>query len=189
MDTKNNNDNKSSTKSALTVGRLAKKFGLSRSTLLYYDTIGLLSPSSHMKGEYRTYTGKEEQRLEQICHFRKAGIPLKDIKNILDRPDTQLSAVLENRLKELNDEIASLHEQRQFISSILKNSPNVNVSGQLSKELWTELLRSSGFSDEDMHDWHKAFEKSHPDRHQQFLEYLQIPDNEIALIRKWSAKA
>ncbi|MBI9112001.1 MerR family transcriptional regulator [Maridesulfovibrio ferrireducens] len=169
-----------------TIGRLAKKFGLSRSTLLYYDSIELLSPSSHLKGDYRTYSNDEEERLSQICHYRKAGIPLKDIKKILDAPGNEISSILESRLKDLNDEIGSLHEQRQFISGILKNTPNVNISGQLSKELWTELLRSSGFSEDDMHEWHKAFEKSHPDKHQQFLEYLQIPKDEIALIRKWS---
>ena len=32
---------------ALTVGKLAKKYGLSRTTLLYYDSIGLLPPTHH----------------------------------------------------------------------------------------------------------------------------------------------
>lgn len=33
----------------LTIGKLAQEYGLSRSTLLYYDRIGLLSPCSHRK--------------------------------------------------------------------------------------------------------------------------------------------
>ncbi|NDV23940.1 methyltransferase domain-containing protein [Desulfovibrio sp. JC022] len=174
------------TSSGLTVGRLAKKYGLSRSTLLYYDSIGLLSPSKHMKGEYRSYGEEEEKRLAQICHYRKAGIPLKEIKVILDSPVSGISGVLQARLKELNEEIASLHEQRQFISGILKSSPDVK-SAKMDKAAWVEVLRSSGFNEKDMEDWHKAFERTHPDRHQQFLEYLQIPDDEIRLIRKWSA--
>ncbi|EKD38479.1 MAG: transcriptional regulator, MerR family, partial [uncultured bacterium] len=57
---------------SLTVGRLARKFGLSRSTLLYYDAIGLLSPAGHIQGEYRLYGPSEEGRLEQICRYRRA---------------------------------------------------------------------------------------------------------------------
>ena len=170
----------------MTVGRLAKKYRLSRSTLLYYDSIGLLSPAKHMKGEYRSYGAQEEQRLAQICHYRKAGIPLKEIKIILDSPVSGITGVLEDRLKELNAEIAALHEQREFISGILKSAPDVK-SAQLDKAAWIEVLRSSGFSEKDMEDWHKAFERTHPDKHQQFLEYLHIPDDEIRLIRKWSA--
>jgi len=39
-----------------TVGRLARRFGLSRSALLYYHRIGLLVPSMGGDGRYRRYT-------------------------------------------------------------------------------------------------------------------------------------
>lgn len=169
-----------------TVGRLAAKYGLSRSTLLYYDSIGLLSPSGHLKGEYRTYGVAEEKRLAQICHYRKAGIPLKEIRTILDAPNSRITEVLEARLQELNEEITSLHRQREFITGILKSSPEIKSSG-LDKGAWVEVLRSSGFSEQDMEEWHKAFEHTHPEKHQLFLEFLQIPDEEIKEIRKWSS--
>ena len=63
-----------------TVGRLAKRFGLSRSTLLYYDGIGLLRPQSRAAGEYRTYGEAEAARLERICLYRRAGLTLEQIK-------------------------------------------------------------------------------------------------------------
>ncbi len=37
----------------LTVGKLAEDFGLSRSTLLYYDRIGLLQPAARTEKGYR----------------------------------------------------------------------------------------------------------------------------------------
>jgi hypothetical protein len=40
----------------LTIGRLAERFGLSRSTLLYYDSIELLSPSARSDANYRLYS-------------------------------------------------------------------------------------------------------------------------------------
>ena len=39
----------------LTVGRLARRFGLARSTLLYYDRIGVLRPSARSAAGYRLY--------------------------------------------------------------------------------------------------------------------------------------
>ena len=50
---------------ALTVGRLAKRFGLSRSTLLYYDRLGLLCPSGRSGGDYRLYEDADAQRLDR----------------------------------------------------------------------------------------------------------------------------
>ena len=46
-----------------TVGHLARSFGLSRSTLLYYDSIGLCKPSGRSAANYRTYTEKDRERL------------------------------------------------------------------------------------------------------------------------------
>lgn len=63
----------------LTPGVLARRVGLSRSTLLYYDRIGLLRPSRRTLSRYRQYSEKDVQRLEQICTLRKTGLRLKDI--------------------------------------------------------------------------------------------------------------
>jgi len=45
-----------------TVGSLARSFGLSRSTLLYYDSIGLCKPSGRSAANYRTYTENDRAR-------------------------------------------------------------------------------------------------------------------------------
>lgn len=76
-----------------TISKLAKKFGLSRSTLLYYDAKGLLSPLGHQHGEYRVYGEKEFLRLEKICMYREAGVSLRAIKEILDVPDTDFTGI------------------------------------------------------------------------------------------------
>ena len=60
----------------LTIGRLARRFSLSRSTLLYYDSIGLLRPSGRSPANYRLYTERDRRRLELICRYREAGVPM-----------------------------------------------------------------------------------------------------------------
>jgi len=48
------------------------------------------------------------------------------------------------------------------------------------------VFREAGFSDEDMHNWHKAFEKLYPEKHQAFLEHIKVDKQEIEKIREWS---
>jgi hypothetical protein len=59
----------------------------------------------------------------------------------------------------------------------------------VTKEKWVSVMRSAGFTDDDMHRWHAVFEKSAPAEHQEFLEFLHIQTDEIKTIRDWSRKA
>ncbi len=169
-----------------TVGRLARKFGLSRTALLYYDRIGLLCPSGRSPAGYRLYSDDDARRLEQINTFRTAGLSLQDIKRILDAPETDLAAVLERRLLELNQEIDDLRAQQRLIVGLLRSDHLRDLVGVMNRQTWVSLLSASGFSPEDMRQWHVAFERHAPDKHQQFLEFLCIPDDDIRTIRSWA---
>jgi DNA-binding transcriptional MerR regulator len=165
------------------IGQLAKKFNLSRSTLLYYDKIGLLEPANHVEGDYRHYSAKDARRLEQICQFRQVGLPLKEIKQVLDAPKTKLAGALENRLIEINSEIDRLRDQQNVIVALLQNPKSHKRINIMNKEVWVSLLEASGFNEEDMTNWHIEFERQSPDKHQKFLEFLCIPQDEILHIR------
>lgn len=169
-----------------TVGILAKKFGLSRSTLLYYDSIGLLSPEAHSKGEYRNYSESDEKRLAQICKYRRAGISLREIGNILDSPETMLASALQRRFDELNREIVNLHEQQKLIADLLQNPEMLKDSTVMNKEHWVFILKSSGYSEIDMRNWHINFERTSPESHSRFLKYLGLGKDEIKEIRNWA---
>jgi DNA-binding transcriptional MerR regulator len=171
-----------------TVGILAKKFGLSRSTLLYYDSIGLLSPKLHRKGEYRSYSKSDEKRLAQICKYRKAGISLRDIDKLLDSPETNLASALQRRFDELNREIGELHEQQKLIADLLQNPKMLKDSAMMSKQRWVHILKSSGYSDNDMRNWHIRFERTAPESHHRFLTYLGLAEEEIREIQSWEKK-
>lgn len=169
-----------------TVGKLGKKFQLSRSTLLYYDSIGLLTPSARTESEYRQYSENDAKRLEQICRYRQAGLSLKEIKRVLDSPEDNLTQALEKRLDELNTDIKRLRDQQRLILGILQNDEYYRHINVMNAETWTSLLRASGFTQEDMIQWHIDFERLDPDRHQEFLEFICIPDEEIEQIRVWA---
>jgi DNA-binding transcriptional MerR regulator len=177
---------KAERRATYTIGKLASRFNLSRSTLLYYDSVGLLKPSSRAENRYRRYSEDDAQKLEQICRFRQAGLSLDEIKKVLESPEDNLTQVLEKRLDELNDEIKRLRDQQRFILSILKSSHLYRHIKVMNVETWKSLLAASGFTEEDMHRWHIEFERLAPEKHREFLEFLCIPEEQIESIRSWA---
>ena len=170
----------------LTVTKLAASCGLSRSTVLYYESIGLLRASGRSAANYRRYSAKDEARLRQICIYRDAGLKLSDIRIILDRSQTDPSSVLKRRLVELNSEIERLRDHQQAILKLLGTKPSLWRKKDMTKDKWVAIMQAAGFKDDDMHRWHAEFEKADPAEHELFLEYLHIPPEEIRGIREWS---
>ncbi len=69
------------------ISQVAKLTGVSIRTLQYYDEIGLLKPSELTAAGYRMYDDNALQALQQILFFKELGFPLKEIKEILEKPD------------------------------------------------------------------------------------------------------
>jgi DNA-binding transcriptional MerR regulator len=170
----------------LTVTRLARACGLSRSTVLYYEAMGLLKPVRRSAGNYRLYGERDLDRLRQECIYREAGLKLSDIRSILDRPGGDAAAVLRRRFVELGGEIARLREHQRAIARLLDSTNRLRRMDMVTKEKWVSVMQAAGFSDDQMHRWHMEFEKSAPQEHQEFLEFLHIPAEEVKKIREWS---
>ena len=172
----------------LTISQAAARFGLSRSTLLHYDRIGLVRPTYRTSADYRLYQEEDLGRLEWVCRYRKAGLPLTQIKDLLDCDNQDLPSIdkaLKGRLSELNREIARLRRQQQVALSLLEDDTDrLGRSRILTKDAWIALLRETGLDDDEMSEWHRCFELRSPEAHQDFLESLGIPEAEIRAIRK-----
>jgi DNA-binding transcriptional MerR regulator len=67
-------------------------------TLHHYDSIGLLAPSDRTGAGYRLYSDQDLLRLQQILIYRELGMPLEQIRRILDDPGfDRREALLEQR--------------------------------------------------------------------------------------------
>lgn len=69
------------------ISQVAKLTGISVRTLQYYDEIDLLKPSELTSSGYRMYDDNALQTLQQILFFKELGFQLKEIKEILKKPD------------------------------------------------------------------------------------------------------
>jgi MerR family transcriptional regulator, thiopeptide resistance regulator len=166
------------------ISEIAKKFGLSRSTLLYYDRIGLLSPQERSGADYRIYSEQDGRLMEEISRLRNAGIPLRVIKKMVGGGTSRRTEILHRRLNDINDEISRLRQQQNFILTLLDDKAIVGSTRVLTKEKWINYLRKAGLDETGMERWHTEFEASSPEAHQDFLESLGLSAEEIKLIRQ-----
>lgn len=172
----------------LSVSQIARRFGLSRTTILYYESCGLLKPGHRTSANYRLYGDKETRVLEQICLYRSVGLSVSSIRTMLVNPETDVAALLRRRLRELDSEIGRLRDHQRVILRLLQSKNILRRTKNMTKDKWVSIMQAAGFSEDDMRRWHREFEKAAPDDHNEFLAYLHIPAAEIKSIREWSRK-
>lgn len=161
-----------------TVGRLAKMFGLSRTALLYYDDIGLLSPSERAGNGYRLYSESDMERLKQIVCLRDAGIPLNEISAYLKTQGSDISSILLKRLNELNINIENIKKQQKIIINLLQNN-DLKTKRITDPEAWMKILLEAGVDEYTALQWHVNFEMQSPERHHELLRVLGFNPEEL----------
>jgi DNA-binding transcriptional MerR regulator len=199
-------------KEELTIGEVARLSGLSRSTLLYYHRLGILRPVNRSGGNYRLYSSADVERLKQVCLYRKMGVPLRDIRPLVEKRCDEAPAeiILRKRLATLEEEIELCQSQQQQILRLLEQLSRhdaleprdrsglprkVVAEGRkprfqskenrmVNKTRWVEIMAAAGFTEQDMMKWHQTFERMEPQSHQEFLESLGIAPDEIQKIRR-----
>lgn len=82
----------------MTVKEVSELTGVSIRTLQYYDKIGLLKPAEYTESGYRLYDDIALEKLQQILLFRELEFPLKEIKDIISRPDFDRNKALEQQI-------------------------------------------------------------------------------------------
>ncbi|MNZ77277.1 Mercuric resistance operon regulatory protein [compost metagenome] len=182
-----------SRRDTFTLGQLAKRVGLARSSILHYESIGLLAPHGRSPAGYRLYGESELDRLLTIRRLRESGLALADIRILLSPADESVlrggtgpMALLEKRLLGLSQEVERIRKQQRDLARLLA-APDVRNGRQpWDKESWVALLRRAGFNEEAMHLWHIEFEREDPNEHANFLKLLGLNPAEVAKIRRWS---
>jgi DNA-binding transcriptional MerR regulator len=88
------------------VGELASRTALSVRALHHYDEIGLLEPTLRTPSGHRLYQQADVERLQQIQSLRLMGIPLDEVKRLLDGARMSPREVIDLHLARLHEHIA-----------------------------------------------------------------------------------
>src|SRR5215212_6145439 len=91
----------------------AARAGVTVRTLHHYDRLGLLKPSRYTEAGYRLYGERDFARLQQIVMLKYIGLPLKEIKLVLDRRELDLRMTL--RLQR-----AVVEEKRRHLDAVIQ---------------------------------------------------------------------
>jgi DNA-binding transcriptional MerR regulator len=96
--------------------------GVTVRTLHHYDRLGLLKPKRNGSG-YRLYRESDLERLEQIVALKFLGLPLKDIRELLDSARPELPdalrmqrTALEEKRRLLDRAIAAIREAESVVA-------------------------------------------------------------------------
>lgn len=114
------------------IGELVKKTGLNKSTIRYYEEMGLIQPTMRQAGTryYREYDDTVLQRIDIIKHGKKMGFSLKEGKHIIDALMNQtLStkeriAIMQEKLDHIDTKIAELEHIKHIIEVKISDIEN-----------------------------------------------------------------
>ena len=109
------------TRMAYTVKQLAQLAGVSVRTLHHYDEIGLLTPPVIGANGYRYYDERSVLRLQGILFYRELDFPLLAIKAVLDRPDFDPLAALQEQRTALEAKLGRLHRLIATIDQTIRH--------------------------------------------------------------------
>ncbi|MDO6498141.1 MerR family transcriptional regulator [Photobacterium sanguinicancri] len=166
----------------LTVTQLAREYGISRATVLYYEREEILFPAYRADNGYRWYGDKEVERLKAITSYRSYGLPIASIRTLLAQKGKSQAQIMKDHFNELEREIQNLRAQQKAIVGLLQE-PDLLKDNKVTKTRWVNIMKAAGFSQDDMTMWHQKFEELEPKEHLRFLKSLGIPEDEISRIR------
>lgn len=131
------------------ISELAKSVGLSRSTLLYYEKLGLLKGQRQQNG-YRVYSDADRQRLLLLQRLQAGGLSLKECQECLDGKIDRDQ--LARRSEALKAEIETKNRSLQLLAALLGRDSlkawHEEVE-RLAPDLHRQWLMTQGFSSED----------------------------------------
>ncbi|KPU44314.1 HTH-type transcriptional regulator HmrR [Oxobacter pfennigii] len=105
---------------AMTISQVSKSFNVSTRMLRYYEQAGLMESCRKEDYAYRMYDETALTRLRQILILRKLRIPIKQIKDILQKPDAVTAIeVFQQNISELDDEITALSTIKSILSGFV----------------------------------------------------------------------
>jgi DNA-binding transcriptional MerR regulator len=107
----------------LSIGEAAQRLGVSVRTLRHYDEIVLVSPAQVGENGYRYYDREALALLQQAIFYRELGLPLKEIKPLLQAPEEQRRRALEAHRSLLELKIQQLEGLVALVDDTLGGAP------------------------------------------------------------------
>ncbi|MBR5677779.1 MAG: MerR family transcriptional regulator [Paludibacteraceae bacterium] len=157
----------------MTIKEVEEKLGIPRASIRFYEKERLINPKREENG-YREYSEQDVATLKKVVLFRKLGLAVSEIEDILDGT-LPLTDALTANVQKLEEQLAELNGAIEMSRAILKAQPDINtLDGEFYyEEVEREEARGSRFMDiaKDIVGYQKSV----------FLDYYGLADAEGGL--------
>lgn len=106
---------------AYTIQEMVKRTGVSARTFRHYDALGLLEPVGYTEGGHRLYDEESMRRLQTIVFLKLFGVPLKEMKTLLDEPSTWSEHVT-RQLRRVREQMNAFAEMERLLVGALHSA-------------------------------------------------------------------
>ena len=173
--------------------------------LHHYDEIGLLSPSLRTPSGHRLYQQADIARLQQIQSLRLLGIPLEEVKQLLDGAAMSPREVIDLHLARLHEQIAQQTRLAERLEGLANHWDTVGaasiddlcriieVTTAMEKYFTTEQLevlreRRTSIGEAHMHEVRDSWNEIIPRVRTAMAQNVDPTSPEIlAIARRWKA--
>lgn len=87
----------------MNISEMERATGIPKQTIRFYEKEGLISPKRNAENQYREYDEQDIRLLKQICVLRKVGLPILEIKRVLNQEITMAEAISTRRMEILEE--------------------------------------------------------------------------------------
>ncbi|OON40250.1 methyltransferase [Izhakiella australiensis] len=136
------------------ISEVAALVGLSRTTLLYYEKLGIVK-GIRLPNGYRSYSEQDVRRLRLVTHLHVAGLTLRECMACIDQKNDK--KLLTGRLQQLEKEIAIKLQAKKLLEAMLGVSESRT--------------------------WHHSLEKASPDAHLHWIKTQGFNEKEAQRVR------
>jgi MerR family transcriptional regulator, copper efflux regulator len=107
----------------MNIGAASRASGVSAKMIRYYESIGLIPPTSRTDAGYRVYTETDVRRLRFIHRAREFGFPMERIRALIglwqgSRPSREVKAIALAHLSQLHAKIAELTAMAETVQHL-----------------------------------------------------------------------
>ena len=119
--------------------------GLTRKSVRYYESVGLLNPRRNTDNDYRIYNEEDIKTLKIIKFLRELDVPIDDLKRI-KKKELSLQDCLKDRINKIEREEENYLKIKNMCFEIIKENAsieNINISKYFSN---MNILNKKGFT-------------------------------------------
>lgn len=112
---------------ALSIGQVAKRCGLTVETIRFYEKLGLILEPQRTESGYRQYPEDAVARLQFIQRSKELGFSLKEIEELLllkESPDTSshdIKSHAEAKIQDINQKIYDLEQMKTSLARLTRS--------------------------------------------------------------------